>query len=248
MSKLLIISFLFNLLPAILITQSLTGEYILKKIDKNLVLDEAVSTTTMIIHSRSGTRTIKSRSWVHGKEKAFVEYLDPPRERGKKMLRLDDNIWDYIPEPTDRIITISGHLLKQSVMGSDLSYEDVTENRKLFDMYDAKIENMEEFNGRECYVILLTAKEADITYYSRKVWADKERWLPLKEERYAKSGRLLKKTEIQEVMKVDNRWYPKKMNFKDMLLSGEGTDYIIDSIDFNVDIPEYKFTKAALRK
>ena len=165
------------------------------------------------------------------KNTSFVEYLSPPREQGKKMLRLEDNLWNYIPEPTDRIITISGHLLKQSVMGSDLSYEDVTENRRLYQIYDAEIIGNEIYNNQECYVLELKAKETDITYYSRKIWVDKERWLPLKEERYAKSGKLLKKTEIEEVFKVSGRWYPKKMNFKDMLLKGNGTEYIIDSIN-----------------
>jgi len=70
----------------------------------------------------------------------------------------------------------------------------------------------------------------------------------LKEERYAKSGRLLKITEILEVFQQDGRWLPRRMSFRDMLSRGEGTEYIIDSIDFNVSIPEYQFTKAALRK
>ena len=228
--------------------QTLTGEEILKKIDDNMVIDQAISTTTMIIHGRAGTRTITSKGWTHGRDKSFVEYLSPPREKGKKMLRLDDNLWNYVPEPTDRIITISGHLLKQSVMGSDLSYEDVTENRKLYEMYNAKIVGSEKIDDRDCYVLELTAKESDITYYSRKIWVDKNRWLPLQEERFAKSGKLLKKTEIKDVFLVDGRWYPKEMTFKDMLLTGEGTEYIIDSINFNVNIPDYQFTKAALRK
>ncbi|MEE9555924.1 MAG: outer membrane lipoprotein-sorting protein, partial [Candidatus Adiutricales bacterium] len=60
--------------------------------------------------------------------------------------------------------------------------------------------------------------------------------------------RLLKKTQIIEVFQVEGRWYPKKMVFKDMLSKGKGTEYIIESIDFNVKIPDYKMTKAALRK
>jgi negative regulator of sigma E activity len=94
----------------------------------------------------------------------------------------------------------------------------------------------------------LTAKKDDISYYSRKIWVDTERLLPLREERFAKSGKLLKKTEILEVFKQDGRWYPKHMIFKDMLSRGKGTEYFIESIDFDVDIPEYKFTKAALRR
>jgi outer membrane lipoprotein-sorting protein len=228
--------------------QTLTGHEILQKIDANMAVDQAVSTNTMIVHGRSGSRTITSKSWTKGRDKAFVEYLSPAREKGKKMLKLDDKIWTYTPEPTDRIITISGHLLRQSVMGSDLSYEDITENDHLVEMYDAEIMAEDEINGQPCYVLQLTAKEQDISYYSRKLWVDTEHWLPLKEERYAKSGKLLKTAEILDIFQVDGRWYPKKMVFKDALSSGKGTEYLIESIDFDVEVPDYLLTKAALRK
>jgi outer membrane lipoprotein-sorting protein len=228
--------------------QALTAEEVLLKLDQNMVLDQAVTVTEMTIHGRSGSRTIRARTWIKGRDKAFVEYLSPAREKGKKMLKIGNKIWNYTPEPNDRIITISGHLLKQSVMGSDLSYEDMTENDGLTDIYQAKIVGREEISGRDCLVLELTAKTKKVTYHSRKIWVDSERWLPLKEERFARSGRLLKKTQIIEVFQVEGRWYPKKMVFKDMLSKGKGTEYIIESIDFNVKIPDYKMTKAALRK
>ena len=228
--------------------QTPTGAEILKRIDKNQVFGQAISTSTMIVHSRTGDRTIQSKAWSMGNEKAFVEYLAPAREKGKKMLKLEKSLWIYTPEPSDRIITISGHLLKQSVMGSDMSYEDMMESDELRDNYDAAVLGKETYNGRDCWVLQLTANNNEVAYYSRKIWVDAERWLPLKEERYAKSGRKLKQTEILEVFYQDGRWLPKRMTFKDMLSRGGGTEYIIDSIDFDVDIPEYQFTKAALRK
>ncbi|MDP3444612.1 MAG: outer membrane lipoprotein-sorting protein [Ignavibacteria bacterium] len=44
--------------------------------------------------------------------------------------------------------------------------------------------------------------------------------MPLKKELYAKSGQFLKKTVISDIKKIDSRWYPTKMNFKDMLDQG----------------------------
>jgi outer membrane lipoprotein-sorting protein len=239
----IIVVLTINLFP-----QKLTGTDVLKHVDKNLFLDKALSMTSMVINGRTGTRSIKSEIWIEGKDKSFVEYTDPPRERGKKMLKLKDQVWIYFPEPTDRIIAISGHLLRQSVMGSDLSYEDITENRKLIDMYNAIITGSEKINSRDCYVLDLTAKLDDITYFRRKLWVDKERWIPLKEERYAESGKPLKRTEVLEVFKSGNRWYPKKILYHDLLQNRNGTEYTIDSVIFNADIPASKFTKAALKK
>ena len=228
--------------------QKLSATDVLKKIDHNLVIDQAEMKTKMIIHGRSGTRTIEMQSWVKGKDKSFIEYLKPPREKGKRMLKMDGKIWTYTPEPTDRIITISGHLLRQSVMGSDLSYEDITENSRLIDNYNAEIVGEEKVHGEDCLVLDLVSKKEGVTYFRRKLWVDRKHWLPLVEERFAKSGRLLKKTEMFDYFRLKNRWYPKKITFKDMLSSGQGTEYIIDSINMDVKIPDSKFSKAALRR
>jgi len=163
------------------------------------------------------------------------------------MLKLEDELWIYSPS-TDRIIKIAGHMLKRSVMGSDLSYEDYMEDPKLSNIYNAELTGDENINGRDCYILELSAKKEGIAYYRRKMWVDKERYLPLKEELFAKGCKLLKRFVIKEVFKVGERWYPKRMVFKDVLKSGEGTEFIIDSIEFDVEIPEYIFSKASLRK
>jgi len=225
-----------------------SGEAILEKVDANLVVDQATGVSTMIIHGRRTSRTITSRFWLKGSEKSFVEYLSPPREKGKKMLKLGDKLWTYTPEPTDRIITISGHLLRQSVMGSDLSYEDMMENESLIELYLARVEGSGEAQGRPCWVVGLTARSEDVAYHSRRIWVDMERWLPLREERYAKSGKLLKTTLITEVFRPGGRWYPRRIVFKDELSTGRGTEHVIESIDFDAEVPDHLMTKAALRK
>ena len=223
-----------------------SGEEILKRVDANIGSDNKIATAEMIIHGRRGSRSIKSKSWIYGEEKSFTEYLAPARESGTKMLKLEDQLWTYIPS-TDRTIKISGHMLKQSVMGSDLSYEDMMEDPELLNLYDANVIEEETFLDRPCWVLELTAKVEDISYHSRKIWVDKERYVSLKEERFARSGKLLKVFEVNEVRSIQDRWVPVHMIFKDALKSGKGTEYFIESIEFNADIPEALFTKASLR-
>ncbi len=246
-----LLPFLFlGVMPAMLMAQPDAYE-ILRRIDKQMVTESAEATATMVITNRRGRETrITSKSWSKGETTSLVEYLSPAREKGVKMLRLEDVLWMYTPQ-ADRVIQISGHMLRQSVSGSDLSYEDMVDNGKLLDIYDAAVVGEEVFMDRPCYVLRLRSKAGveDVAYAQRKVWVDKERYLPLKEERYAKNGTtLLKNFEIRSVMKIDDRWYPKEMFFKDVMAKGQGTRYIIEDIKFGVDIPEYMFTKASLRE
>ncbi|HOW30273.1 MAG TPA: outer membrane lipoprotein-sorting protein [Bacteroidales bacterium] len=223
------------------------GKEILKKIDQNLSSDNRIFTSKMIIHGRRTSRTIESKTWTAGEKKSFTEYLFPAREQGTKMLKLDDQLWIYSPS-TDRTIQIAGHMLRQSVMGSDLSYEDLMEDNRLLNHYNAVVTGAENVAGRPCWVVKLTAFDPNMAYQGLKLWVDKERNIPLKEEMYAKSGTLLKRSELSNVENINGRWYPKKIVFKDMLKDGEGTEFIIGNIQFNAAIPEYVFSKANLKK
>ncbi len=239
------LSFILVAAP-LLLSQTPSGEAVLKKVDANLSSRNRVLTSTMIIHGRRDRRTLQARSWIQGTDKAFSEYLAPVREKGTKMLKLGDQLWMYSPT-TDRIIQISGHMLRQSVMGSDLSYEDMMQDPELVNSYHAAVAGSERIEDRLCWVLTLKAKTKDMAYDSRKLWVDQERYVPLQEELYARSGKLLKRTELKELKKIGDRWYPTHILFKDMLKSGMGTEFIVDEVAFDQPMPEHIFSKAALK-
>jgi outer membrane lipoprotein-sorting protein len=220
---------------------------ILEKVDRNAIPGNKIMVSSMTIRTRRAERTIKAQSWIEGEDKAFTAYLDPPREKGIKMLKLGVQLWTYTPS-TDRVIGISGNLLRQSVMGSDLSYEDMMENRKLTEVYDAADGGEEVILERPCRILKLTAKVENTAYHLRRIWVDKENFLVLKEERYAKGGRLLKTLEVKAVRQMQGRWIQTDALFRDVLKDGNGTEFIIESVEFDAKIPEAVFSKAALRK
>jgi outer membrane lipoprotein-sorting protein len=224
-----------------------SAESILARTDQNAVSGNKIILSAMTIHGRRDSRSISSKSWIQGKDKAFTEYLAPARERGIKMLKLGDQLWTYSPD-ADRTISISGHMLRQSVMGSDLSYEDMLEDRELQTIYNARVVGEETVLERPCWVLELTSKGEEVAYYSRKVWVDKERFVVLKEEMYAKSNKLLKTLEVKSVIRVQGRWVQNFLVFKDVLKGGDGTEFKITAIEFEAAIPEYIFSKASLRK
>ena len=221
---------------------------IIKEMDKNMNAKSRILTSKMIVHGRRSSRTIESKSWVVGIDKAFTEYLSPPREAGTKMLKLGDKLWTYSPQ-TDRVIQISGHMLRQSVMGSDMSYNDMMEDKPMEKLYEATVERSIEINGRDHWIIMLEAKIKGLAYPKRKVWIDKEYLLPMKEELYAKSGKLLKTSTMSDVKKVQGRWFPSRFNFRDELKrNSKGTEWVIDKIEFDIEISKSRFSKALLRK
>ena len=246
MKNILILFFLSSFLfPQ---TNQMNADNIIKAIDKNLNAESRIITSRMVVRGRRSSRTIKSKSWVVGTDLAFTEYLSPPREAGTKMLKLGEKLYTYSPQ-TDRVIQISGHMLRQSVMGSDMSYNDMMEDRPIEELYKATIEGSAKVDGRDHWIIVLDAKVKGLSYPKRRSWVDKEYLLPIKEELYAKSGKLLKTASLEGIKKIQGRWFPSKFVYKDELKrNSKGTEWIIDNIEFNKKIPDSRFSKALLRK
>ena len=229
-------------------SNELTVQEIITAMDDNLNAKSRVMTSKMIVHGRRSSRTIESKNWVIGINQAFTEYLSPPREAGTKMLKLEDKLWTYSPQ-TDRVIQISGHMLRQSVMGSDMSYNDMMEDRPLLELYEAILEGSVIIDGRDHWIMLLKAKAKGLSYPQRRSWIDKEYLLPMKEELYAKSGKLLKTATMDGIKKIQGRWFPSRYLFKDELKrNSKGTEWHIEDIQFDVNIPDKRFSKSNLRK
>jgi outer membrane lipoprotein-sorting protein len=186
-------------------------------------------------------------SWMEGVTKSYSYYTAPARERGTKMLKLDRKLWMYTPH-TDRKILIAGHLLRQSMMGSDLSYEDMMEDEKISEAYTATIDGEEEMEGVKTFVMTLKAKRKTKTYQTLKVWVNPAKNTVLQEEAYAKSGKLLKLIRFKEYRKIGSRLFPRKVVFRDMLKENTKTTYMFDKIQFDIEIPSRYFSQSILKR
>jgi hypothetical protein len=230
-----------------LFAQKPNATSILNAVDRNMTSGSSKSVTRMVINAKRSSRTVESINYSQGTDKFYTEYTAPPRDKGTKMLKLASSLWIYDPG-TDRTIQISGNMLKQSVMGSDLSYEDFMEETNLADAYSATVDGETTYDQRACWILTLTAKKKDLAYHTRKLYVDKERYVVLYELLYAKSGKLLKSVKASQIGRVGSRWYPRYILFKDELKEGKGTEYYVDSIEFDLAIPASTFTKAMLKK
>src|ERR1035437_1923906 len=223
-----------------------SGKSVLDKVDNNMSAKTRVLTASMEVGTERTKRTMVSKTYGEGDHKGYTEYLAPAREKGTKMLKLENQLWIYSPA-TDRTIQISGHMLRQSVMGSDMSYEVMMNDKPLLQQYKADVTGTEIVDGRKCWVVLLTAIIQDVNYFTRKTWVDTERYVPLKEELFAKSGKLLKRITFMNIQRLESRWYPMSFVYKDMLKEGPGTKMTIQEIKLNIPIPASYFNLGNLK-
>jgi len=240
----IIMSVLFSHFVVISATE-LTAKEIINQRDDNEYFDTAQIEAEMIIVS--GSRKItKTMVALTDKKNSLIEFTNS-QDRGTKFLKREDDLWMFFPD-AEEIIKISGHMLNQGMMGSDFSYQDVMESDKLTDLYDFEIIKEEELDGRPCYVLEGIAREGvKVSYYRRVSWIEKERFIGLKEELYAKSGRLLKETKVNKIEEIEGRWISTDSVMEDKLKKDTYTEFKITQINFNPEIPEGTFSLQNLR-
>ncbi len=140
-----------------------TAKAIIEKVDQNQVYTTESFKATMTI--AKGRITLVKTFFGYGKkegDRSFMEFTNP-EDKGVKYLKIKDELWIYFPDADD-VMKISGHMLRQGMMGSDLSYEDMLENDKLEEKYKSTLQPDQEIDGRACYVLQLDAKVPDVTY------------------------------------------------------------------------------------
>ena len=171
-----------------------------------------------LINKKGHIRKSSLRSFTkNGGEKQIAWFLSPADDKGIGFLKIehdnkDDEMRIYLPA-FKKVRRISSKKKSDSFMGSDLSYEDMS-NRNIEDNNYKLLPN-ELINNEECYVLEITPKSNIKTEYSKHIaWIKIKDILPIKEKSYDKSGELLKEKQfhfskignyhIADTMKVIN--------------------------------------------
>jgi outer membrane lipoprotein-sorting protein len=218
----------------------LSGDEILKRMDANTSYRTIEYDGTLAIYAGETVRTKEMKATAMGTSKALAEFTNP-EDKGTKFLKIDKNLWIYFPSEQDTV-KISGHMLKEGMMGSDVSYQDALESDDLFKKYAVTVSGEDTVDGRPCYVLTLDATVKDVQYETRKMWVDEERFVALKQEMHAKSGKLLKVSRVLEVQQIGDRFFPIRAEISDQLKQGSRTQFIMADVRLDVPVSETMFS------
>lgn len=200
----------------------------------------------MEIHSGTKIKVKTMKATGSGGDKAFIEFTNP-EDKGVRMLKLGDNLWMYFPKERDTV-KISGALLRQGMMGSDLSYEEAMEPEDISDAYSPTLSDIVTLGDSKAYVLELVSKNQDTSYGKRRLWIDAERFIILKSESYGRSGLLLKTTRTLAWMKLGERYFPSSVEIADAIRKNSRTIFTMTRIYIDAKIDESVFSLQALSR
>jgi outer membrane lipoprotein-sorting protein len=227
-------------------SQTPTAADLLRKIDNNEIYKTIEYEGEMIIEHNNRRFVKTMKAWGRENADSFIEFLNP-EDRGTKYLRKSGRLYVYSPD-NEGVMLISGHMLRESMMGSDMSYEDAVNNETLAGRYDAVLSGSEKINGKDAWVLELTAKKKTESYPKRKLWVDKANGDLLKYELYALSGAKLKDYHLIKVGVINGKRFPVSIQIRDLLRKNSQTTFNMKNVILDKPIPDAVFSQRNLER
>jgi outer membrane lipoprotein-sorting protein len=223
-----------------------TAAELLAILDKNEVYSSIQYSGEMVINY-NGRRYVKTfTASARSNNDSFMEFTNK-EDTGTKYLKNAGRLYVYSPD-TEEVMLISGHMLKESMMGSDMSYEDTINNDTLAARYNATIIGREDFNGRQAYKLELIAKNKTESYPKRTLWIDVVTNDCLHYEMYALSGAKLKEYTLIKAETIGSRRFPVEAELRDTLRKGSSTTFKMLNVELDKPIPDSVFGMNNLKR
>lgn len=244
--------FLFSallLLP--LSAQTVTGPFLLKKLDEQQRLGSDLTAKVSIRQKKPGQtdRAIESVYYRRDSDDSFLIIMtDPPTERGNGYLRVKENFWVY------RKNTRSfQHINRdENISGTDMRGGDF-ETRKMSDLYIPVTNNGKEavteevLANRPVWRLEIRARVEDVTYPKQILWLSKDTFLPIRIQGFSGPGILMNTQLFLAYQPLGGRFIPVKMVTRDEFEKGNMSAMEITAVELK-PIDGRFFTKAKLEE
>lgn len=208
-----------------------------------------VFSKVVLSSSRGWSRELEiSAQDENGTISSFIEVIAPIDVKDTRFLFYErtnarDEQHIYVPL-LKRAMAIADDTRKQAFLGSDFYVSDLVAPE--IGLYDYQFVGEKKVLDRNCKLVQTTPKDPTGELYSRAIFAvDPTDKLILETEFFDPSGKLLKVWSVQRVEQVEGHWTIREhemVNVQDKTSS----KIVIETIDYDVELPMGTFTRARL--
>jgi hypothetical protein len=210
--------------------------------------DSSISTAELVVVRPRRKRRLTMKVWTEGEEKALVIISDPPREKGTATLKVDDNLWNYLPR-IRRTIRIPPSMMLTSWMGSDFTNDDLVRESSYSKDYTYELAGRStEPDG---WIIRFTAKANVVSLWKRfELVVSPEGTIPLQSRWYNRKDELAREITWSDIKVLDGKRLPTRMTLvpTDKDDEGHATILVYHAIDFGAQLPPNTFSLSRLEQ
>jgi outer membrane lipoprotein-sorting protein len=194
------------------------------------------------------SRTMRMKVYTEGMERSLVRITYPAKEEGVATLKVDDNIWNYLPK-INRVTKVPASMMLGSWMGSHFTNDDVVKDSQYARDYDTKITFEGEREGQNLLELTLYPKpEAPVVWGKIVSTIRAEDYIPLKMTYFDEDGEEVRVLAFGDIKEMGGRTIPTILTMRPLDKPKEYTRVTYLDITFDVDLKSDLFSLRSLQK
>jgi len=221
------------------------GDAILARVDSvmNAPRDMTAVERMTLVDADGNSKERSIQMYQKGADKRMVRFVTPADVRGVAFLRLaDDRMYLYLPA-FRRVRRIASSIKNEDFMGTDFSYEDMSQTR-YGDDYAVTATDAEP----ETFTLTLEPKDgADVNYSRLVMKVQRSNWVFTEIDYYGLSGDRVKTLKASGIERTDGYWVAKRFEMVSWK-SGHRTVLELDEVNFDTGLPDDFFTQRTLKR
>lgn len=189
-------------------------------------------------------------SWSEGTEKAFIRILSPAKDAGITFLKIDTEMWQYLPK-IDRVMKIPPSMMLGSWMGSDFTNDDLVKESSIVEDYSSRLVGTEQdtANGEVIVIELKPRPEAAVVWGRLIYKIRKSDMMPLSVDFYDEDDMAIRRMLYEKVQTMGGRTTPTLMRILPLEPDKKGRETFLEMTEIIWDKPVDRavFTKRNLK-
>ena len=227
---------------------NLDPEKILDNVDDIYRSNASHGIITLAVTTVNWQRTLTLEQWSKDQDKTLIKVLKPKKEKGLATLRVDKNVWNYMPK-VKRVIKIPSSMMSSSWMGSHFTNDDLVKQSRMTENYTFSItfEGMrEEKNIVE--ITCLPKKNAAVVWGKVVVTVYRDDLIPLNMIYFDEDLQLSRTLDFKNIKMMGGKMIPTQMVMIPLENPGESTIVQWEEMEFNPNLDDDFFSLRKLQQ
>lgn len=221
---------------------------IVDRVDRIMRGDSSHGVVEMSVVTKRWKRTLSLEIWSMGTEKSLIRILKPKKEAGTATLKVEDDIWNYLPK-IDRTIRVPSSMMGGAWMGSHFTNDDLVKHSRLVRDYDIDVAFSGEREGVEVWEFELTPlPDAAVVWGKILYQVRQDDLMPVWARYYDEDDELKRTLLFDDYQSMGGRLIPARMRMVPSDKPNEFTQMLYSGLEFNLEISDRVFSLSALRK
>jgi outer membrane lipoprotein-sorting protein len=230
------------------IASNLDPEIILNNVDDVYRSNASHGILTLSVKTSNWQRSLTLEQWSKGNDMHLLKVLKPKKEKNLATLRVDKNVWNYMPK-VKRVVKIPSSMMSSSWMGSHFTNDDLVKQSRMVIDYDFSITYEGLRDGVDIVEIsCIPKKNAAVVWGKVEVIVYRNDFIPLNIVYYDEDLKLSRTLKFSNIQVLGGKKIPLQMKMVPTEEPEESTAILWEKIEFDIVIKDDFFSLRKLQE